>query len=120
MHKLLDPWEGKPAVSMLWKDFVKPSQQTDVVLPDASLSIREELTGHPVALPDYIDRQYINETESLPVSKDRRDDLSDIYSHNLVAFGDFRAAQQILALSPVGSSLRLTLSRFFQAESVKT
>jgi len=58
--------------------------------------------------------------ESLPVSKDRRDDIIDIYSHNLVAFGDFRAAQRILALSPVGSSLHLTLSRFFQAESVKT
>ena len=72
-HKLLDAWEGKPAVSLLWKDFVKPSQQTDIVLPDASLSIREELTGHPVSLPDYINRQYMNDTESLPVSKDRRD-----------------------------------------------
>jgi len=119
-HKLLYTWEGKPAVSALWQDFVKPSQQTDVVLPDASLSIREELTGHPVSLPDYINRQYMNETESLSVSKDRHDDLRDIYSHNLVAFGDFRAAQRILALSPVGSSLHLTLSRFFQAESVKT
>jgi hypothetical protein len=117
-HKLLDAWEGKPAVSLLWKDFVKPSQQTDIVLPDASLSIREELTGHPVSLSEYIDRQYVKQTESLPVSKDRRDDLADIYSHNLVAFGDFRAAQEILALSPVGS-LHLTLSRFFQAESVK-
>jgi hypothetical protein len=120
MHKLLYTWDGKPAVSMLWTDFVKPSQQTDIVLPDASLSIREELTGHPVALSDYINRQYMNETESPPVSKERRDDLSDIYSHNLVAFGDFRAAQRILALSPVESSLHLTLSRFFQAESVKT
>jgi hypothetical protein len=120
MHRLLDPWEGKPTVSTLWKDFVKPSQQTDVVLPDASLSIREELTGHPVSLSDYINRQYTNELESLPVSKDRRDDIMDIYSHNLVAFGDFRAAQRILALSPVGPSMHLTLSRFFQAESAKT
>jgi hypothetical protein len=120
MHKLLYTLEGKPAVAALWKDFVKPSQQTDIVLPDASLSIREELTGHPVSLSDYIDRQYVKQTESLPVSKDRRDDLIDIYSHNLVAFGDFRAAQRILALNPVGSSLHLTLSRFFQAESVKT
>ena len=62
----------------------------------------------------------MKETESLPVSEDRRDDLIDIYSHNLVAFGDFRAAQRILALSPVGSLLRLTLSRFFQPELVKT
>jgi hypothetical protein len=119
IDKLLYTWEGKPAVAALWKDFVKPSQQTDIVLPDASLGIREELTGHPITLPDYINRQYINETDSLPISKDRRDDLSNIYSHNLVAFGDFRAAQQVLAFSPVGSSLRLTLSRFFQAESVK-
>lgn len=120
LHKLLYTWDGKPAVSMLWKDFVKPSQQTDIVLPDASLSIREELTGHPVLLSDYIDREYVKQTESLPVSKDRRDDLIDIYSHNLVAFGDFRAAQRILSLSPVESSLHLTLSRFFQAELVKT
>jgi S-layer like family, C-terminal region len=59
----------------------------------------------------------MNETQS--ASSDRREDLNNIYGHNLVAFGDFRAAQQILALSPVASSLRLTLSRFFQAESVK-
>jgi hypothetical protein len=119
MHNLLYTWEDKPAVSALWKDFVKPSQQTDIVLPDASLSIREELTGHPISLSDYINHQYMNETQSLPVSNDRREDLSNIYGHNLVAFGDFRAAQQILALSPVGSALHLTLSRFFQAESVK-
>lgn len=119
MQKLIYTWEDKPAVSALWKDFVKPSQQTDIVLPDASLSIREELTGYPTSLTDYINRQYMNEPASHPVSSDRREDLSDIYGHNLVAFGDFRAAQQILALSPVGSSLHLTLSRFFQAESVK-
>jgi hypothetical protein len=119
MHKLLYTWEGKPAVSALWQDFVKPSQQTDIVLPDASLSIREELTGQPISLSNYINREYINETKSLPAGNERREDLNDSYSHNLVAFGDFRAAQQILALSPVGSSLRLTLSRFFQAESVK-
>jgi hypothetical protein len=119
IRRAMSPWEAKPAVSLLWSAFVKPSQQTDIVLPDASISIREELTGQPTSLSDYINRQYMNETESLPFSKDRRDDLNDIYGHNLVAFGDFRAAQQILALSPVGSSLRLTLSRFFQAESVK-
>ncbi len=119
MKRAMDPWEGRPTVFLLWSDFVKPSQQTDIVLPDASLSIREELTGRPVSLPDYINRRYMNEAESPPVSKDRSSDLTDIYGHNLVAFGDFRAAQQILALSPVGSSLHLTLSRFFQAESVK-
>lgn len=119
IRKLLNVWEGKPAVAALWKDFVKPAQQTDIVLPDASLSIREELTGHPVSLSEYINHEYMGGTASLPVSKDRRDDLNDIYGHNLVAFGDFRAAQQFLALSPVGSSLHLTLSRFFQAESLK-
>nr|WP_246301802.1 hypothetical protein [Granulicella arctica] len=119
MRKLLYVWEGKPAIAALWKDFVKPSQQTDIVLPDASLSIREELTGHPVSLSEYINHQYMSETASLPVSKDRHEDLNNIYGHNLVAFGDFRAAQQFLALSPVGSSLHLTLSRFFQAESLK-
>lgn len=80
--------------------------------------------SHPlesVALPTSLfDREHVNQTESLPVSKDRRDDLIDISSNNLVAFGDFRAAQQILALSPVESSPHLTLSRFFQAQLVKT
>jgi len=119
MQTLLYTWEGKPAVAALWKDFVKSPQQTDIVLPDASLSIREELTGHPISLSNYINSEYMNETNSLSVSKDRREDLSNIYGHNLVAFGDYRAAQQILALGQVGSSLHLTLSRFFQAESVK-
>ena len=119
MRVALNPWEGQPTVAAFWTGFLDPHRQTDIVLPDASLSIREELTGHPITLSNYINREYINETESLPFSKDRRDDLTNIYSHNLVAFGDYRAAQEILALCPVGSSLRLTLSRFFQAESVK-
>lgn len=119
MHKLLNRWDGEPAVASLWGNFIGPSHHTDVVLPDASLSIREELTGLPISLSDYINRHYMNEADSLPVSKDRREDLRDIYGHNLVAFGDFRAAQQILGLNPAGSSLHLTLSRFFQAESVK-
>jgi hypothetical protein len=120
MRRLLYAWEGKPAVAALWGDFLRNHQQTDVVLPDASLSIGEEMTAYPVSLSEYISRRYTTETGSLPLSQDRRDDLANIYGHNLVAFGDFRAAQQIFALSPVGSSLHLTFSRFFQADSVKT
>jgi hypothetical protein len=120
MRKQVDSWDRKPAVAALWADFLKGHQRTDIVLPDASVSISEEIVGHPMTLPDYLNHRYSVPVETGDVSPDRRADLTAIFNHNLVAFGDFRAAQQILALNPIGSSLHLTLSRFYGADSLKS
>jgi hypothetical protein len=103
----------------LWTDFVHSHQQIDIVLPDASVSLSEEIIGHPMSLSDYLNHSYMRLPQSLNLSADRINDLNGIFSHNLVTMGDFHAAQQILALTPLSSSLHLTFSRFYTADSVK-
>ena len=119
IQKQLYTWEGKPAVTAFWVDFLRSHSQTDIVLADASLALIEDLVQHPVPLGDYLNSSYMRQVETIDLSPDRRSDLKQIFNRNLVSFGDFRAAQQILALAPVSSSLRLELSRYYMADSLK-
>jgi hypothetical protein len=118
MRKALNPWEGKPTVAAFWGDFLRYHQQTDVVLPDDSLSVIEDLVRRPISLGDYLNRNYMREIQSSNLSPERKFDLDQIFSHNLVTFGGVRAAQQILAMVP-GPSTNLTLSRYYVADSIK-
>lgn len=119
MRRVSYTWGGRPTVAALWTDFVHSHQEIDIVLPDASVSLSEEIVGHPMSLSDYLDHNYVRQPQTLDLSSDRRADLNGIFSHNLVTMGDFHAAQQILALTPLSSSLHLTFSRFYAADSVK-
>jgi hypothetical protein len=119
MRRAVYTWDGKPAVAALWTDFVRAHQEIDIVLPDASVSLSEEITGHPMSLSDYLNHNYMRLPQSLDLSSDRIADLNGIFVHNLVTMGDFHAAQQILALTPLSPSLHLTFSRFYTADSVK-
>src|SRR5258708_1577891 len=119
MRHAVYTWDGKPTVAALWTDFVHAHQEIDIVLPDASVSLSEEITGHPMSLSDYLNHNYLRLPQPLNPSSDRIADLNGIFAHNLVTMGDFHAAQQILALTPLSSSLHLTFSRFYTADSVK-
>jgi hypothetical protein len=119
MRKLLYTWEGKPALGAFWGNFLSYRQQTDVVLPDDSLSVIEDLVRHPISLGDYLNRNFMREIQASDLSVDRKSDLDQIYSHNLITFGGVRAAQQMLAQIPVNSATHLTLSRFYVADAIK-
>jgi hypothetical protein len=119
MRRQIRPWEYEPAVAAFWTKFLHSDRQTDIVLPDSSVSVSEEFTGHPVTLSEYLDQSYISGVQSSDMSTDRKADLDRIFSHNLVTFGDLRAAQQILALDPLSSSIEVTAARFYSADSIK-
>jgi hypothetical protein len=119
MRKLLNPWEGKAAVTTFWSGFLSYHQQTDVVLPDDSLSVIEDIVRHPVPLGDYLNRDYMREIQSSDLSPDRKFAVDQVFSHNLVTFGGVRAAQRMLALIPASSSSHLTLSRYYVADAIK-
>ncbi len=119
MRKAQSMWDEKPVVGALWADFIQPDQETAIVLADASVSLSEDIAGQPMSLPDYVSHNYAGQIQTSSASPDRKSDLLQIFNHNLVAFGDVRAAQQILALAPRSSSLHLTLSRFFTADAIK-
>ena len=119
MRKALYPWEGKPAVAAFWGDFLQNNQQTDIVLPDDSASVVEDITHRPVSLGDYLSREYMRQIQSSDISADRKEDLYQIFNHNLVTFGGVRAAQQILAEIPAQYPRYLTLTRYYTADEIK-
>lgn len=118
-RKTLNFWEGQPSVAAFWTGFSPAGRETDIVLPDASVALSEEILGEPIALTDYLDHNYLRQMQDKDISRDRQADLQEIFHHNLVTLGDYHAAQQILALSPMSSSLHLTLSRFYTPDSLK-
>ncbi len=101
MRRSLNPWEGRPAVTAFWDGFLRYHQKTDVVLPDDSVSVVEDITQRPISLGDYLSRNYMRQIQASNISADRKVDLDQIANHNLVTFGGVRAAQQMLALIPV-------------------
>jgi len=119
MHKELSPSEGKPALAAFWTEFLRYHQQTDVVLPDDSVSVIQDIIHHPISLEDYLTRDYMRQIQSSDISVDRRVDLDQIYAHNLITFGGVRAAQQMLAQIPASPAPHLTLSRYYTADAMK-
>jgi len=113
-------WADKPSVLAFWTEFTKANTSTDIVLPDEAVSMSEEIVGHPITLSDYLDKTYIHEFESSSkMNAERKADLRTIFNHNLVTFGGFHAAQDIIAMEPIARSMRLVHSRFYEAESLK-
>jgi hypothetical protein len=119
MQQTIHPWQGKPALAAFWTDFLESHRETDIILPDSSVGLSEEITQHPITLDEFLNHDYIQHIPQANLGQDQRSDLARIFTHNLVTFGDVRAAQQIFALDPVSTSLRLTVPRFFEADSLK-
>ena len=119
LRKRDNPWSQKPTVAEFWTGFTKAAPQTDIVLPDASVSMSEEILGRNISLSDYLDRNFTRPASGEERSPIRQRDLETIFNHNLVTLGDIHAAQQVLALAPIASSLHLTLARFYGADSMK-
>ncbi len=119
MRSLISPRAGRPEVEAFWKNFVKGQQEIDIVLPDASVTLSEEITHQRMTLGDYLNHDYVDQEKTASLSADRVSDLHNVFDHNLVTLGDFHATQQILALAPVAPSLRLVLSRYYTADSIQ-
>lgn len=119
LRALFEPWTDKPAVAEFWKDFLDTNLQTDIVLPDDSTSVVEDITGTPTSLGEYLSRDMIRRLPSLPLSEDRRQDALQVFSHNLVTFGAVRAAQQVLGQIPQGFPHELVWSRFYTGDALK-
>ena len=115
----LNAWDGKPAVAEFWGDFLRFHRQTDIVLPDDSLSLIEDLVHHPITLADYLNRTFMRQVQQSELSADRKSDLDQVFAHNLVTFGGVRAAQQVTTEIPQSFPTNLTLSRYYVADAIK-
>jgi hypothetical protein len=118
MRKALYPWDGQPALTTFWNDFLDSNRQTDLVLPDDSASVMEDITHNPITLGDYMSRAFIGQIQSSHMSADRKEDVDQVMNHNLVTFGAVRAAQVVLNEIPASYPHYLTLARYFTADEI--
>lgn len=119
MSKALYPWDGQPALAAFWGSFLDSHRQTDLVLPDDSASVMEDITHNPLTLSDYIGRTFIEQIQASNMSADRKEDVNQVLNHNLVTFGAVRAAQALLGEIPANYPHYLTLARYFTADQIK-
>jgi len=119
-HRVADgATEGKePTVRRFWENFLANGRETDIVLPDASVFLGQEITGRAIPLANYIEHDYLHESADSKLSVDQRRALAVVFGSNLVTLGDFRAAQQVLSV-PWAASGHLTDARFYSAEALK-
>jgi hypothetical protein len=119
MQRALRPWDNQPALADFWSGFLDAHRQTDLVLPDDSASVMEDITGRPLTLGDYMSRGFNQQIQSSDMSADRKQDVYQVLNHNLVTFGAVRAAQALAGEIPATYPHYLTLARYFTADQVK-
>jgi hypothetical protein len=119
MRKALYPWDSQPALATFWSGFLNSHQQTDLVMPDDSASVMQDITHNPITLGDYMSRGFVTQIQSSNMSADRKQDVSEVLGHNLVTFGAVRAAQAVLGEIPATYPHYLTLARYFTADQIK-
>ena len=118
MRNDMAPWKNQPAVAAFWTGFLDSHRQTDLVLPDDSASVMEDITGTPLTLDDYLSRGYLGNIQSSSMSADRKQDVYQVLTHNLVTFGAVRAAQVLQGEIPPKYPHYLTLARYFTADEI--
>jgi hypothetical protein len=105
------PWKQEPTVAAFWSTFLDSTQDTDVIVPDASFSQIQYYSQTSIPLEKYIDRSYINQLESQDLNPDVRTLLNSFSSLNFVTLSAIKMAQNILALDPLGKKMHMYFSR---------
>ena len=119
LHRSLTGWQSTPTVGSFWKGILGARPSTDIILADTSFALIQDITRKSIPLSDYLSRNYVSKIQSPNLSQDRRDDLGMIMQRNNGSLGDFRAAQRILSLDPLGKSFHLYSARDYTPALVK-
>ncbi|HEX4758527.1 MAG TPA: hypothetical protein VH308_11105 [Terracidiphilus sp.] len=118
-RSLNNPWETTPALGSFWSAILTTRPNTDIILADTSFALIQDITKRSVPLSDYLSRNYVGRIQSQDLSQDRRVDLGMIMQRNNGSLGDFRAAQRILALDPMGKNFHMYSARDYTPALVK-
>lgn len=119
VRKVITPWENQPAVAAFWTGFLDPHRETDLVLPDDSVMVMQDIESKPLSLGDYMSHDFVAQIQSSDMSADRKFDVNQVLGHNLVTFGTVRAAQTLQAEIPATYPHYLTMARYFTADQIK-
>jgi hypothetical protein len=119
LHQSLYAWQYKPTVAAFWTPILDARPATDVVMADSSYSLVQLITKKSFSFQDYYSRSYTNQLNSPDFSPEMRAALNLIAAKNLVNSGDFRVAQRILTLDPLGKTIHLYFAREYMPALLK-
>jgi hypothetical protein len=116
LHRSLYAWQYEPSVSALWTNFLNASPDTDVVLADASFGLLQDLNKESFSFDDYLDRSYINQLQAQRPSPELQAILNRVVRWNMGSQDEFKLAQRILALDPLGRRIHLYNARDYMPD----
>jgi hypothetical protein len=116
LYRSLYAWQYEPSVSAFWTNFLNGSSDTDVVLADASFGLLQDLNKRSFPFDDYLDRSYINKLQGQHPDQEMQAVLSRIVRWNMGSQDEFKLAQRILALDPLGKRIRLYNARDYMPD----
>ena len=111
INQSLYPYRSKPALAQLWSGFLDFNQTTDVVMADTSFLLLQTFNKQAFSFNDYLSRSYVNQSQTQNSSLEMHAVMSKIAATNLASADDFRLAQRILALNPLGKNVHLYNAR---------
>ncbi len=111
LNDSLYPWRHEPAVAAFWSTFLDSPQDTDVVIPDATLGQMEYFAQTSVSLRDYVNHSYLGELQNAGSNPRVQNVLGSFNSLNFVTLSAIKMADRILALDPLSEKMHLYFSR---------
>jgi hypothetical protein len=118
LQKSVDPWENEPAVKAFWTGFLSPNKETNIVLSDDAASVIEDITHKPISLDDYQDREFLHNLQESTTNTDLKTFVTQIFNHDLIAFGAVRAAQLVASEIPSNYPHHFTFTRYFTTDEM--
>jgi hypothetical protein len=116
LYRSLYAWQYQPSVSALWTNFLNASPDTDVILADASFGLLQDLDKTSFPFDDYLDRSYINQLQGQHPSPEMQAILNRVVRWNMGSQDEFKLAQRILALDPLGKRIHLYNARDYMPD----
>ncbi len=119
MHRLLYPWESRPAVASLWNDFLNANPNTDVVIGDAGFAMFQEISKQTFSLQDYLSRADWEAPLTNVQTPEMRSVLNRIGRRMMVSGGGFTIARHLSDLDPLNNRIHVYFARNYMASLVK-
>jgi hypothetical protein len=116
LYRSLYAWQYEPSVSSFWTNLFDASPDTDVVLADASFGLLQDLNKQSFPFDNYLDRSYINQLQGQHPSPEMQAILSRIVRWNMGSQDEFKLAQRIVSLDPLGKRIHLYNARDYMPD----
>jgi hypothetical protein len=118
-HRAFYAWQYSPAVASFWSGFLGTNQDTDIVMSDAFFKLAQDLTKKSYSLNDYLSRGYVTELINGEKDPNAREILGKVAAWSSGNSNHLNLARRILALDPLGKSIRLYYARDYTPDLIK-